>query len=186
MQQGNSEAYAKLLSSITDFGAGKCSLENALKTRFGIRVKYHPYDPAFPEYQEPVPAELICCIEVLEHVEPDHLDAVLTTLQKITLNFGFLTVNTAAAKKFLPDGRNAHLIQEPISWWLSQLSKYFEVQWLSKTSATGFAVLVTGLGDVKRLATPLEMTQTHSVKVHLNSAWVRVRTEIKSRWHGRK
>lgn len=209
MQQGHTDEYAKLLrnfhqsemdfgsgfyaflvaqvirqleiQSVTDFGAGKCLLKNALISQFGICVDYQPYDPAFPEYGEPVPADLVCCVEVLEHIEPDKLTAVLSTLQQITRHFGLFTVNTAAAKKLLPDGRNSHLIQEPISWWMSQISKYFEVQWLSKTSRTGFAVLVTNLGEVERLAAPLELTQTHSLKAHLSSAWVRILAEIRSR-----
>jgi hypothetical protein len=31
------------------------------------------------------------------------------------------------AAKTLIDGRNAHLIQKPTSWWLGKLINYFEV-----------------------------------------------------------
>ena len=31
------------------------------------------------------------------------------------------------AGKVLSDGRNAHLIQQPSSWWLEKLVKYFDV-----------------------------------------------------------
>ena len=31
------------------------------------------------------------------------------------------------AGKVLSDGRNAHLIQEPTSWWLEKFIKYFDI-----------------------------------------------------------
>ena len=31
------------------------------------------------------------------------------------------------AAKVLSDGRNAHLIQKPSSWWLKKLTDYFEI-----------------------------------------------------------
>ena len=55
----------------------------------GVRIDYRPYDPAFPEYGEPRGADLVCCIDVLEHIEPDLLDNVLDDLARITLKHGF-------------------------------------------------------------------------------------------------
>jgi hypothetical protein len=37
------------------------------------------------------------------------------------------TVHTGPAKKILPDGRNAHLIQQPPSWWLPKFMERFEL-----------------------------------------------------------
>ena len=34
--------------------------------------------------------------------------------------------------KVLPDGRNAHLTQEPIEWWLPKLTDRFDIQTLQK------------------------------------------------------
>jgi hypothetical protein len=31
------------------------------------------------------------------------------------------------AKKLLPDGRNAHLIQQPRDWWLPRLAQRFAI-----------------------------------------------------------
>jgi hypothetical protein len=36
-------------------------------------------------------------------------------------------LHTGAAIKFLPDGRNAHLIQRPVSWWLPKFMERFEL-----------------------------------------------------------
>ena len=77
------------VNSISDYGAGKKNLLLGLQ-RHGINpIEYYPFDPAFEEYGEPMPADLVCCIDVLEHIEPEKLENVLLELSKITLNFGF-------------------------------------------------------------------------------------------------
>jgi hypothetical protein len=79
---------------------------------------------------------------VLEHIEPELLENVLQDLGKITKKFGFFSVHTGPAIKVLTDGRNAHLIQEPSSWWLKRLTDYFEIQQLQTLSdGSGFWVL---------------------------------------------
>lgn len=101
---------------ILDYGAGKCHLQKGLP--FPIRN----YDPCIPELSAPPqPADIVVCTDVLEHIEPDCLDAVLDDLTRLTKQVCLLTVAMRPASKFLPDGRNAHLIQEPVYWWLPQL-----------------------------------------------------------------
>jgi len=101
---------------------------------------YFPYDPAFPHYGEPRPADIVCCIDVLEHIELEYLDAVLLDLKEITRNLGFFSVHTGPAVKCLPDGRNAHLIQQPSSCWLPKLCQHFEVSHLQGLE-NGFWIL---------------------------------------------
>jgi hypothetical protein len=127
--------------SLSDYGAGKQNLLHALRGLGATGFEYFPYDPAFPEYGEPRPADLVCCIDVLEHIEPDYLDAVLDDLKRITLRAGFFSVATGPAGKTLADGRNAHLIQQPSSWWLPKLCQYFEIAILQR-SQSGFWVVV--------------------------------------------
>ena len=129
-------------TSISDYGTGKCRLRMKLK-ELGLRkFRYFPFDPAFPEYGEPKEAELVCCIDVLEHVEPFYLDAVLIDLRKITTGHGFFTIHTGPAVKTLADGRNAHLIQNPASWWLPKLCDHFEILHL-QASPGGFWIVVS-------------------------------------------
>ena len=128
--------------SVSDYGAGKQNLIKALRQE-GLHPIYRPYDPAFPEYGPPVQSDLVCCIDVLEHIEPDLLVNVIEDLEKITKKFGFFSVHTGPAIKVLSDGRNAHLIQEPSSWWLKRLTDYFEIHQLQTLSdGSGFWVLV--------------------------------------------
>jgi hypothetical protein len=109
-----------------------------------VEIDYRPYDPAFPEYGEARPADLVCCIDVLEHIEPDYLDRVLDELKAITVAHGFFTVHTVPAVKQLADGRNAHLILEDSAWWLERLRARFRVVRL-KEWPHGFAVQVAAL-----------------------------------------
>jgi hypothetical protein len=129
------------VKSLSDYGAGKQNLKRGLDAE-GVQIEYRPYDPAFPEYGAAQPAELVCCIDVLEHIEPDCLDAVLDELRHLTQRYGLFTVHTGPAVKVLADGRNAHLIQKPSSWWLPRLCERFEVESFQKVP-NGFLVVVS-------------------------------------------
>jgi hypothetical protein len=133
-------AEAMKVRSISDYGAGKQNLKRGLHELGKTDFDYFPYDPAFPDYGEPKSADLVCCIDVLEHIEVAFLDAVLLDLRRITTNLGFYSIHTAPAVKHLPDGRNAHLIQEPSSWWLPRLCRHFEIKHLESVSG-GFWVV---------------------------------------------
>lgn len=109
-------ALAKTLGTrdVLDYGCGKCMLQK------GIPYPIQNYDPCMPEYaRRPVPAELVVCTDVLEHIEPDNLKDVMDDLRELTKGYLFVEVSTRPASKILPDGRNAHLIIETPNWWLS-------------------------------------------------------------------
>ena len=128
-------------ASLSDYGAGKCNLQHRLRELGRDRFDYRPYDPAFPEYGPPRPGELTTCIDVLEHVEPDHLGGVLDELAAMTRRLGLFTVHTGPAVKTLSDGRNAHIIQQPADWWRPHFARRFDVVHLQPVPK-GFFVLV--------------------------------------------
>ena len=113
--------------SLSDYGAGKKRFYESLVKLNNIPNDYFPFDPAFPEYGKPKKADLVCCIDVLEHIEPEFIDNVIKELSLITTNIGFYTVHMGPAGKVLADGRNAHLIQRPTSYWLEKFIKHFEI-----------------------------------------------------------
>jgi len=109
--------------TILDYGCGKGGLRKAL----GFPI--YEYDPAIPGKDEPpVPADLVTCFDVLEHVEPDKLKFVLDDLKRVTKQVGYFIVHIGAAVKTYADGRNTHLIQQDVNWWNKQLGKHFLVE----------------------------------------------------------
>jgi hypothetical protein len=107
---------------ILDYGCGKRTLEKAL----GFEIRN--YDPCIPGLDDPpAPAQLVVCTDVLEHIEPECLDDVLDDLRRCTTHSGFFAIATRPAKKFLADGRNAHLIQQDARWWLDRLWARFRI-----------------------------------------------------------
>lgn len=105
---------------VLDYGCGQQALARSMP--FPVRG----YDPCIPGLDAgPQPADIVSCTDVLEHVEPDCIDAVLDHLGGLTKRVAFLVIPTRPAKKFLPDGRNAHLIQQPAEWWFPKLYARF-------------------------------------------------------------
>jgi hypothetical protein len=140
--------HAKI-NSVSDYGAGKKNLLAGLQLNNINAIEYYPYDPVFPEYGPPKPAELVCCIDVLEHIEPALLENVLIDLANITLQFGFFSIHLGPADKTLSDGRNAHLIQKPSSWWLPMLCEHFEIFHLQSHQMMGDGLWVIVKPKVK-------------------------------------
>jgi hypothetical protein len=141
--------------SLADYGAGKCNLKHSLDRIGAKAIDYRPYDPAFPDYGPPRAADLVTCIDVLEHVEPELLDGVLGDLARITRRLGFFTVHTGPAVKTLSDGRNAHIIQQPPSWWLPRFAERFEIVHL-QTVPKGFWVLAAEKTDAAAIVASLD------------------------------
>ena len=136
------------VTQLLDYGAGKGRLASSIKP--GRPVEVIHYDPARPDWaQAPDPCEMVCCIDVLEHIEPECLDDVLDDLQRVTTGIGFFTVHTGPAKKVLADGRNAHLIQKPYRWWLPKFINRFDLNLFQQTP-NGFFVVVYGDHNLHR------------------------------------
>lgn len=109
--------------SILDYGCGKGTFKKALPA---LNIK--EYDPCIPgKDSEPEPADIVLCNDVLEHIEPECLEAVIKDLGRVTKKLGIFVVDLFPAEKKLPDGRNAHLILETDTFWRYQIEKYLEV-----------------------------------------------------------
>ncbi len=123
-------ARAVKAETVLDYGCGKATLASgwpnpAIEPGQPMLLNY---DPCISEHAElPPPCDLVYCGDVLEHVEPDCLNAVLHDLRRLTLKAVLLVICTSAAVKTLQDGRNAHLIQEGPRWWLDALDDRWEI-----------------------------------------------------------
>lgn len=115
------------INHVLDYGAGKQTLAGHL-IQSGFDGDIFSYDPAVAELSgAPLPADLVVCTDVLEHVEFDQVGPVLDHLSDLTKKFIFIHVPKGPAEKNLADGRNAHLIQKPLEWWLPLFMSRFEL-----------------------------------------------------------
>lgn len=114
-------------ASVLDYGCGRGFLWRELSAR-DLPYSFHEYDPAIAGYEAPPEsADLVYCGDVLEHIEPDYLDAVLDHIAKVARKAVFLVIATCPAVKTLADGRNAHLIVDPAWVWMTRLDKRWNV-----------------------------------------------------------
>jgi len=110
------------VTSILDYGCGEGSLAKALRSQPVPGMRIDEYDPAIPGKDHPPEfADLVVCTDVLEHIEPDRLNSVLQHLRMLTRKALWVVISTKDSNKTLSDGRNAHLIIRPRTWWKKKL-----------------------------------------------------------------
>lgn len=127
--------------TVLDYGCGKGKLKNTLANADCIVSEY---DPAIEGKDSPPnPAEFVVCTDVLEHIEPVNLNAVLRHLREMTQKRLFVAISTRLAKKTLADGRNAHLIVKPGDWWRKKLLEHFQILLWEERGNVVAAELVT-------------------------------------------
>lgn len=110
-------------TTLLDYGCGEGRLKLALSS-IEIPIRVQEYDPGIDGKEGlPKPCDLVVCTDVLEHVEPDKLEAVEDHLFRIAGLGAFLVIATRTANAVLPDGRNAHLIVQPPAWWIDRINR---------------------------------------------------------------
>ena len=109
------------VATVLDYGCGQGTLKPKL-VQSCPTLDVREYDPAIAKKSaRPEPAELVACIDVLEHIEPDKIDAVLQDLYELSQKAAFFVIATRPAIAVLPDGRNAHLIVETPDYWTEKI-----------------------------------------------------------------
>ena len=133
------------IDHLLDYGCGsQLSLTKTLKPK--RKFTYQGYDPGVKKYAgDPIPADMVTCIDVLEHIEPEFLEDVLDHLQELTQHIFFGSIHMGPAGKTLEDGRNAHLTQQPMSWWLPKIMERFDVQTVQLKNKREFWVLANNM-----------------------------------------
>ncbi|HEX5005858.1 MAG TPA: 6-hydroxymethylpterin diphosphokinase MptE-like protein, partial [Hyphomonadaceae bacterium] len=133
--------------TVLDWGCGKGALNQAL----GNPEWVSEYDPAIPgKDARPVMADLLVCTDVLEHIEPDLIDNVLTEIVRLTAKAAFLVIATRPASKLLPDGTNTHKIVENAEWWQAKLAEKFFIL-SAEADSSHVVALVTPVRPVKEI-----------------------------------
>lgn len=129
--------------TILDAGCGTGKLMQKLMTEFGDEFAVHGFDisancldPVFEDVKDDIltvgclwnaddlPGEFdaVLCTDVLEHIHPDKVPAVLENLRKCTRKFAYVAI------ALFPDGFGPKLIGEPLhltveppNWWFAKL-----------------------------------------------------------------
>lgn len=137
----NTNKFTKVL----DYGTGKANLTKGLDLNHNINMRC--YDPCVPQFANPPQesAELVCCIDVLESVEPEYLDGVLDHIKSLTDQLVMFVITCGPSNSVLSDGRNANLTQQASGWWLPKILQRFDIDHFIKDSK-GFLALALPKG----------------------------------------
>ena len=117
-------------NSFLDYGTGKGKLVTRLRKEVKSQIKIMGYDPAVDEWESKPdePADILSCLDVLEHIEISSIDEVLNDIHKLTRRFCYLVIDLQPAVKTLSDGRNAHILLAPTDWWIAKVAQHFNCQ----------------------------------------------------------
>jgi hypothetical protein len=108
--------------SVLDYGCGRGTFATRWHRKSEIPV--FEYDPGIEGKEAlPVPVDIVVASDVLEHVEPEKLSAVLDHIFGLARKAVFLVVACRSARAVLPDGRNAHLVVQTPDWWRGRLAR---------------------------------------------------------------
>jgi hypothetical protein len=115
--------------TLLDYGCGRGDQykpPHLLHKRWGIDSP-RLYDPSCKDHSDKPGQEerfdAVLCVDVLEHVEERHIDAVLDELSSWANKLLFLSVSTRTASKCFPDGRNVHVTVKDHKWWKERIAK---------------------------------------------------------------
>ena len=135
--------------SVLDYGCGDGRLFASLPFRIGGGAHtllwvpfYYEYDPAIPgKHVLPEPADLVVCLDVLEHVESEKLERVVLHILSLARKALLITVACKPSGKVLPDGSNQHqTVQEP-QWWHTYLTRFADFTQIEASRGHEYAAL---------------------------------------------
>ena len=120
------ERLGVMQGTILDFGAGTGLFAYEIEVRAGVgRYLTRNYEPSVAgqdEFPDGEQFDAVVCTHVLEHVEPHLLAGTLAQIVRAAKRAIYVEVPHGPANRKLADGRDAHLIQEPHTYWWTQLT----------------------------------------------------------------
>jgi len=109
-------------TDLLDYGSGQGLAWPKLAADLGVNVC--KYDPSIPRLARKPKRTFhgVVCVDVLEHVPEQLVDAVIADLFDYADRFLLVTTCPRPAKKRFADGvTNLHVTQRPASWWLTKI-----------------------------------------------------------------
>ena len=76
---------------------------------------------------DPEASDMTVCVDVMEHIEPEKLEAVLDHIADKTNKILYFKVCMLPSHNKFKNGQNLHLIIENKDFWLDKLSKYYNL-----------------------------------------------------------
>jgi len=115
------------IKTVIDYGCGKGYAWEHHKLKQALNLDtVILFDPGVEKYstKPKVQADLVICIDVMEHV-PEHLvDQVIDDICCCSRKAVFLGISTRTSSKLLVDGSNAHATVKPEKWWRNKFAEY--------------------------------------------------------------
>lgn len=143
--------------SILDYGCGKAIQYHKEKLHESHFLGIMPalYDPAVEQYSV-LPEgtfDAVICTDVLEHIEEEDVGSVIKEIYSKADKFVYLGISNEPASSILPDGRNAHVTQKSLDWWVEQTLPYadkFTLMYVYGNQRHGKALLNQHIVKMKR------------------------------------
>jgi hypothetical protein len=127
------QIYERILKeeckSVLDYGSGNSDFKNTVEKLYpDYNFEIVEYEPSIPELNvDPAKCDMTICVDVLEHIEPDKIDNVLSHIIEKTNKICFLSICVVESHGQFDDGTNLHLIVEPVEWWIKKLEEKFNM-----------------------------------------------------------
>jgi hypothetical protein len=110
--------------SLIDYGCGT----SRGVSRFS-RLQVSDYDPGVPGCETiPARVDMVVSVHALEHVEPEHVDAVIAHIRSLARAAALLVISCDPSTKVLPDGSPWHSLVRDPDWWRDRLCGWAELQ----------------------------------------------------------
>lgn len=110
--------------TVLDYGSGPYS-PIACHTNLDVSE----YDPGVPRLSRmPEPADLVVCLQALEHIESRCVDDVLAHIESLANKAVLIVVSDKHSSKTLPDGSPWHSFVMSQDWWRQKLLGYTEIE----------------------------------------------------------
>jgi hypothetical protein len=139
---------------VLDYGSASGETMKAVREHLWMppTVEDFCYDPFVDTFcNEPEPADLLICTDVLEHVEPECTQAVLDHIQSLTRRLAFFSISLVPARKTLSDGRNAHINLRSSEFWMKEIKKRFITSEAKEMHGGVLLVVAQSIDDVKEV-----------------------------------
>lgn len=119
------------IKTILDFGSGKGEqyTEKRLHWKYFNKIMPALYDPAV-EGIDTLPKRnfnMVFSTDVLEHLEYEDLDETLEIIYSKATKFVYHGIANWETGRILDDGRDMHIIQEDINWWVDKIKPHITV-----------------------------------------------------------